>query len=182
MKIDSRHQGRFALLIDMVSSLLTLPLYYTFNYMVGCFFLTIGEKKKMSKIGRARDALLVGPLLLALAVALLPLALHGWLLWLLLNILAPSQPFSAISFSSGPKAQKHQSTFTFGSMNVLLGAEIVNKFNNLGSTFTRLGEISDAILDQSSTVLDNVSEWGEKLSKEQAILAKFPHIGDWRRL
>jgi len=176
MKIDSRHQGRFALLIDMVSSLLTLPLYYTFNYMVGCFFLTTGEKKKMSKIGRARDALLVGPLLLALAVALLPLALHGWLLWLLLNILAPSRPFSAISFSSGPKDPKHQSTFTFASMNVLLGAEIVNKFNNLGSTFTRLGEISDAILDQSSTVLDNVTEWGENLSKEEAILAKFPHV------
>ena len=178
MKIDSRHHGRrVALLIDLVSSLLTLPFYYTFNYSIGCFFLTTGEKKNTSNIGRARDTLLVGPLLLTFSFALLPLAFHGWLLWLLLNILAPSRPFSAISSTTTtPNAQKHQTSFTFASMNVLLGAEIVNKFNNLGSTFARLREISDAILDQSSTVLDNVSEWGEKLSKEQAILAKFPHI------
>ena len=177
MKIDSRHHGcRVALLIDFVSSLLTLPFYYTFNYGIGCFFLTTGEKKKGSNIQRARDTLLVGPLLLALSFALLPVAFHGWLLWLLLNIIGPSRPFSSITFSSAPNAPKYQSRFTFASMNVLLGAEIVNRFNNLGSTFARLREISDAILDQSPIVLDNVSEWGEKLGKEEAILAKFPHI------
>ena len=80
MKIESRHNGRrVALLIDLVSSLLTLPFYYAFNYGIGCFFLTTGEKKKKSNKLRARDTLLVGPFLLGLSFALLPVAFHGWL-------------------------------------------------------------------------------------------------------
>ena len=177
MKIESRHEGRrVALLVDLVSSLLTLPLYYIFNYAVGCYFLTTGEKNKMSKLARARNALLVGPLLFALSFALLPVALHGWLLWLFLNLIAPSRPYSAINFSqSSTRNEELQSNFTFVSTNVLLGAEIVNRINNLGSTFTRLTEIGDAILDQTPTVLHNVSDFSEEgLNKEEAVFAKFP--------
>ena len=162
-------------MIDLVSSLLTLPLYYTFNYGVGCFYLTTGERSRSSYIARARDSLLVGPLLLVLSVALLPVALHGWILWVLLNIVAPSRHFSVALFNNTLTAQEPKSSFTFATVNVLLGAEMVNKFNNLGSTFARLREIGDAILDQSSSVLDNVSEWGAELDREQAVLAKFPH-------
>ena len=169
MKVESRHQNRWsALLLDILSSFLILPFYYTINYGLTSFYQTTREKRETGRLTRTRDVLFVGPLLLILSVLLLPFALLGWLLWILVNTLIPSRSFSVVSFGTSSLSSQTQTDFTFASMNVLLGSEMVNKFNNLDSTFTRLKKISNAILEQTQETLSNLREEEKCGSKEQA--------------
>ena len=98
MKVRSRHSGRRLWeALDLVSCLLCLPCYYCANYGLACYYLTTGEQQARGPGARARDLLVVGPLLLALALLSLPLALHGWLLWLLVCHLSPCLSYSLLT-------------------------------------------------------------------------------------
>lgn len=167
----SRYAGRRLVeLLDVVSCLLTLPAYYCWNYGLGCYYLTTGE------VRRVRDTLVVGPLLLLLALCLVPVAIHGYLLWLLLSLLLPGRPYSLLHLGTSPPPS-HQTTFTFATMNVLIGPELGNKFNNLPFVFSRVEKIAAKILDQSSEVMGNALN-GEvdEVTKEEAVLTRFPHV------
>ena len=178
MKVESRHQNRWsAFLLDVLSSSLTLPFYFTAIYGLTSFYQTTREKRETGRLSRTRDVLLVGPLLLTISLLLLPFALLGWVLWVLVNTLIPSRSFSIVSFgNSSWLSSQTQTDFTFASMNVLLGSELVNKFNNLDSTFARLGKISTAILEQTQEILSNLREEGKCEGKEQAVFTHFPHV------
>ena len=178
MKVESRHQNRWsAFLLDVLSSSLTLPFYFTAIYGLTSFYQTTREKRETGRLSRTRDVLLVGPLLLTISLLLLPFALLGWVLWVLVNTLIPSRSFSILSFgNSSWLSSQTQTDFTFASMNVLLGSELVNKFNNLDSTFARLGKISTAILEQTQEILSNLMEEGKCEGKEQAVFTHFPHV------
>ena len=178
--MDSRHQGCLpAFLLDLVSSALTLPFYYAANYGLASFYQTTRERREVAIFTKIWYILLVGPLLILLSLLLLPFALPGWLLWIFLNTFLPSpRPFSIVSFGERKrkKMPQTQTNFTFASMNVLLGSELVNKFNNLDSTFTRLRKICKAILEQSQEILNNLGNEENILDKEQAVLSRFPNV------
>jgi sphingomyelin phosphodiesterase 3 len=62
-------------------------------------------------------------------------------------------------------------------MNVLLGPEIVCKFNNLGSVFLRREALLAAILGQDREPLHNVPDGrADGLAREQAVLTAFPRL------
>ena len=180
MKMDSRHQGCLpAFLLDLVSSALTLPFYYAANYGLASFYQTTRERREVAIFTKIWYILLVGPLLILLSLLLLPFALPGWLLWIFLNTFLPSpRPFSIVSFGERKrkKMPQTQTNFTFASMNVLLGSELVNKFNNLDSTFTRLRKICKAILEQSQEILNNLGNEENILDKERAVFSRFPNV------
>merc|ERR1719391_1506824 len=177
MRVESRYENRWSVfLLDILSSFLCLPFYFTAIYGITSFYQTTREKRETGRLARMRDVLLVGPLLLTISLFLLPCALLGWLLWILLNTLIPSRSFSIVSFGNSSLSSQTQTNFTFASMNVLLGSELVNKFNNLDSTFTRLEKISNAILEQTNEILSNLIEEEKCESKEQAVFTHFPHV------
>ena len=177
MRVESRYENRWSVfLLDILSSLLCLPFYFTAIYGITSFYQTTREKRETGRLARMRDVLLVGPLLLTISLFLLPCALLGWLLWILLNTLIPSRSFSIVSFGNSSLSPQTKTDFTFASMNVLLGSELVNKFNNLDSTFTRLEKISNAILEQTNEILSNLREEEKCKSKEQAVFTHFPHV------
>jgi hypothetical protein len=65
--LESRYRGRRAAeLLDCVSCLLTLPLYYSLNAGLGCYYYTTGERSARGGLARAVDWLLLGPTLLSL--------------------------------------------------------------------------------------------------------------------
>ena len=177
MEVSSRHSGRRLWeALDLVSCLLCLPCYYCANYGLACYYLTTGEQQARGPGARARDLLVVGPLLLALALLSLPLALHGWLLWLLVCQLSPCLSYSLLTLGS-PAPPTGQKVFTVVTSNALLGPEMVSKFNNLGSSLTRLEGMAARILEQGADSLHNVREGRvEGVARELAVLPSFPRV------
>ena len=65
--LESRYRGRRVVeLLDCVSCLLTLPLYYSLNAGLGCYYYTTGEQSARGGLARTVDRLLLGPLLLSI--------------------------------------------------------------------------------------------------------------------
>ena len=177
MRLQSRHRGsRLREVVDLVSCLLCLPSSYCLDYGLARYYLTTGEQEASTSLAKLRDRLLLGPLLLALALLFLPIAIHGWVLWVLLCHLLPSRPYSLLTLGSPSPTPSHQTVFTFVSCNALLGPEMINKFNNLGDGVTRLRGIAANILRQTENSLENVKGNLGSVARQEAVLSRFPHV------
>lgn len=170
------NNNRLGEILDLISCVLTLPFFYSLNYGLGCYYPTVDEIQNKGQAAKLRDQLALGPLLLLLSLCLLPLAISGGVLWLLLCHFLPSCHFSLLTLAGPPT--EHQDNFTFATTNVLLAPDILGKWQNLGSVFSRSASIANRLMEQSQDLLHNVPEEERlvSLTRDETVLSRFPHV------
>ena len=163
--------GRF---LDLLSYILTFPWILTTSLAISTFIPLSPDQRTVKR--SLADKALLGPALLLLSLTLLPLAISGFLLWIIICTLLHSDPFSSVDFQDGVERDL-EGNFSFCTMNVLLGQEAIGKFNNCSFVFGRIPKIAAAIRSQDSRpVLNMIQGSGEKVSKRETVLSQFPRL------
>jgi len=172
MKYKPRHSSHVARFLDLFSFILTYP-WVTFTSLTIANYLILKPDQRSLKI-KLFHYLICGPLLASFCISLLPFAILGFTLSIFLCLAFDSDVFSSITIDQPDKTEKQES-FSFATMNVVMGQEVLGKFNNCSFVYKRLKKISEAIITQEEKSLSNVDDL-HNLSKSTSVVTNFPKM------
>jgi len=115
-----------------------------------------------------------GPLLGCFCLLLIPFAILGYSLWIFICAAFQSRTYSLISFDK-PNKIESQNCYSFGTMNVVMGQEVLGKFNNCSFVYDRLKKIAAQIVKQEDSHLSNLQNV-DQLPKSRSVLSSFPKM------
>jgi len=173
-KYVSRYSSSVANLLDFTSFLLYYSWLSIFSLCVSCYLPVFKEREEQSLWHYLIWFPLLGPFLLLLAIFVIPLAILGWTLAFLISCVFSCSPFSWLSFDSKPSFQwRRNQTFSFATMNVILGVEAIGRFNNIRSVFHRLRKFVEILNNQKEFPVENLRD---ETNKNDAVLTEFPAV------
>merc|ERR1711935_308206 len=173
-KYVSRYSSSVANLLDFTSFLLYYSWLSIFSLCVSCYLPVFKEREEQSLWHYLIWFPLLGPFLLLLVIFVIPLAILGWTLAFLISCVFSCSSFSWLSFDSKPVFQwRRNQTFSFATMNVILGVEAIGRFNNIRSVFHRLRKIVEILNNQKEFPVENLRD---KTNKNDAVLTEFPAV------
>jgi len=170
MQYTPRYSSQVARFIDLLSFILTYP-WITIASLTAANYLILKPDQRSRKT-KCLHYFIYGPLLAILCLLLVPFAILGYSLWILICVVFHSSPYSLVSFTKQEKSQQH-SDFSFGTMNVVMGQEVLGKFNNCSWVYDRLKNIAAKIIKQDESFLSNMVDG---LSKNETVLSSFPKM------
>lgn len=115
-----------------------------------------------------------GPLLGCICFILIPFAILGYSLWIFICVAFESSSYSLVSFNKPEKIER-QNSYSFGTMNVVMGQEVLGKFNNCSFVYDRLKKIAAQLVKQEDSLLCNLQNV-DQLSKSKSVLSSFPNM------
>jgi len=172
MKYKPRHSSNIARFLDLLSFIFTYP-WVTLTSLTVANYLILKPDQRLLKI-KLFHYLILGPILASFCISLLPFAIFGFTLSIFICLGFDSDDFSSITFDHPDKTEE-QGCYSFASMNVVMGQEVLGKFNNCSFVYKRLKKISKVILTQEEKPLSNVDDL-QNVSKSKAILTNFPKM------
>ena len=174
LKYKPRFHSSIGRCLDLLSYILTYPWILTTSLAISTFMPLTPDQRTVKR--SLLDKALLGPVLVLLSLILTPLAVSGFFLWIVICTLLDSDPFSSVDLHDGVERDP-QTSFTFCTMNVLLGQEAIGKFNNCSFVYGRIPKIAEAIRAQDSRpVLNMLQGRGDNVSKRETILSQFPRM------
>ena len=144
LQYSPRFTSSLGRLLDLASLLLTLPWLVTTSLLASSLLALVPDPRPAWR--RLADTAVTAPLLLGLGLVLTPPAVLGHLLWVTICTLCPSQQYSSVDIPK-PKLKPSNcdgNKYSFGTMNILLGQEVIGKFNNCSLVYSRIPRISAA--------------------------------------
>ena len=173
LKYSPRMQSSIGRFLDLLSCLLTCPLIVTSSMTVSTLMSLTPDTR--SGLRKLCDMALVGPALGFLSLVLLPFAIFGFVVWILINIFCDSKRYSSVEILSKENSeQKGEGKYSFATMNILLGQDAIGKFNNCSLVYNRIPKIAAEIRNQEDYYIENLSN--EKLTKSESVVSKFPRM------
>ena len=167
--------GRF---IDLLSCILTYPLIVTASLTVSTFMSLTPDTRTM--VRKLCEMALVGPALCIMSLVLLPFAIFGFVLWILICLFCDTKRYSSVEIFKNEKSEserrREDKKYSFATMNILLGQEVIGKFNNCSLVYNRIPRIAAEIRRQDKCHLENVMILDKKLSKSDSIMSTFPRM------
>ena len=167
--------GRF---IDLLSCILTYPLIVTASLTVSTFMSLTPDTRTM--VRKLCEMALVGPALCIMSLVLLPFAIFGFVLWILICLFCDTKRYSSVEIFNNEKSEserrREDKKYSFATMNILLGQEVIGKFNNCSLVYNRIPRIAAEIRRQDKCHLENVLILDKKLSKSDSIMSAFPRM------
>ena len=172
MQYTPKNSSQLARFIDLLSFILTYP-WITIASLTMATYLTLKPDQRSLKT-KILNYFVYGPLLATLCFILIPFAILGYCLWVFICVLFESNNYALVSFCKPDEIQT-QNCFSFGTMNVLLGQEILSKLNNCSFVYDRLKKIAAQIVKQGDSVLFNMENVDQML-KKNSVLSRFPKM------
>jgi len=180
MKLTPRFHNTLAKFLDLISYILSYPWIVVTSLMVSTFITLKPDSRSIPR--KCVDLAVIGPLLAILCLILLPLAVFGFSLWIFICSLFTSRAYSYIEFAQ-ISIDSHkldtksnaEDKFSFATMNILLGQDVIGKFNNCSLVYRRMKRIAEEINNQNDHYLINM-ESSTKYSKCDTILVDFPKL------
>ena len=164
--------GRF---LDLLSCILTCPLIVTSSMTVSTFMALSPDTRTVLR--KLCDMALVGPALCFASLVLLPFAIFGFVLWILVNSFCDSKSYSSVEILSKENSeQKEDRKYSFATMNILLGQDAIGKFNNCSLVYNRIPRIAAEIRNQEKYFMENLSNPNKKLTKSESVVSNFPRM------
>lgn len=172
MYYTPRHTSQLARFIDLLSFILTYP-WITIASFTLSTYLTLKPDRRSLKT-KILNYLVQGPLLGMLSLILVPFAMFGFCLWVFICVAFKSSRYSMVSFDKQDGIETREQ-FSFGTMNVLMGHEILSKLNNCSFVYERLKKIAAQIVKQEESTLCNFKSV-DQISKDEVVLSNFPKM------
>lgn len=172
MQYTPRHTSQVARFIDLLSFILTYP-WITIASLTVATYLNLKPDQRSLKT-KILHYLVYGPVLAMLCLIFVPFAILGFCLWVFICIGFRSHRYSLVSFDKNTKIET-QNCFSFGTMNVLMGQELLSKLNNCSFVYERLKKIAAQIVKQEDYALFNCRNV-DHLSKDEVVLSSFPKM------
>ena len=175
LQYSPRFTSSLGRLLDLASLLLTYPWLLAASLLASSLLALVPDPRPAWR--RLADTAVTAPLLLGLGLVLTPPAVLGHLLWLTICTLCPSQQYSSVDIPK-PKLKPSNSDgnkYSFGTMNILLGQEVIGKFNNCSLVYSRIPRIAAQIRAQEAEYLQNLAGT-ECPVKTETVLSTFPRM------
>ena len=160
--------GRF---LDLVSYIMTYPWILSTSLAVSTYLPLSPDQRTRRRT--LIDLALIGPALVISSLTLVPFAVFGFFLWIVICTFLQSDHFSSLDLPN--KVGDAQKNYSFGTMNVILGQEAIGKFNNCSFVYKRIPKVAAAIRAQSSQPVLNM-DGNEKISKSDTVFSQFPRM------
>ena len=175
LKYSPRMESSIGRFLDLLSCILTCPLIVTSSMTVSTFMALTPDTRTMLR--KLCDMALVGPALGFASLVLLPFAIFGFVLWILVNIFCDSKRYSSVEILSKENSeQRGEEKYSFATMNILLGQDAIGKFNNCSLVYNRIPRIAAEIRNQEKYFMENLSNPNKKLTKSESVVSTFPRM------
>ena len=175
LKYSPRMESSIGRFLDLLSCILTCPLIVTSSMTVSTFMALTPDTRTMLR--KLCDMALVGPALGFASLVLLPFAIFGFALWILVNSFCDSKRYSSVEILSKEiSEQKGEGKYSFATMNILLGQDAIGKFNNCSLVYNRIPRIAAEIRNQEKYFMENLSNPNKKLTKSESVVSTFPRM------
>jgi len=172
MQYIPRYSSQLARFIDLLSFILTYP-WLTIASLTVANYLVLKPDQRSLKT-KMLHYFVYGPFLGCFCIILIPFAFLGYGLWIFICVAFESSTYSLVSFNKPDKIEG-QNCYSFGTMNVVMGQEVLGKFNNCSFVYDRLKKIAAQIVKQEDSVLCNL-QTVDQLSRSKAVLSSFPNM------
>lgn len=139
-----KYNHRLGTVLDVISWALTYPWLSTLSLLVSFYWTTTYEKER--PLIKAFQYGIVAPILFLLVISLLPFAITGHILWIVICYSFEKNDFATVCLEqSNGKKPVDQDSYTFVSGNLLLGLESMGKFQNMALVYTRAKHIMGSL-------------------------------------
>lgn len=160
-------------LADCIISQLLFPFEWLFSLAMSMYMITESERNRYLWIS-ARFG--IGVVLWGFLVLCIPLTLVGYVLWVILNFIATKQPFIYSSNKEPSHSKRCPMTFTFCSVNALLGPEFLAQFGNCSPVAWRINEIPMRLLEFQDRKLNTAMNLSTPVERGTIVQNKLPNI------
>ena len=163
---------------------MSYPWFALLSLFVSCFWTTTEEGKSPGR--KFLHYLVYAPILGLIEIFTFPLAVFGYVLWVLICNLFTIPDYAILSCPEEPSSktkEENKNRYTFVSANLLLGIESLGKFQNMPFVYSRLVKIADSfqtISSQSEPICNKPILEDPKITDEElmdtSVMPQWPHV------